>query len=68
MITSECHFIPSCPIYTSISKDTSFKGAWFITPACSFGCLYEMWIPMNEILEAGREDDLDLTEADFGKR
>lgn len=51
-----------------ISKDTSFKGAWFITPARSFGRLYEMWIPMNEILEAGREDDLDLTEADFGKR
>ncbi|KIJ33290.1 hypothetical protein M422DRAFT_264844 [Sphaerobolus stellatus SS14] len=45
-----------------------FTGKWFVTPTCNYGCLYNMWTPMLEILEIGKLDNHQITEANYSKR
>ncbi|KIJ24723.1 hypothetical protein M422DRAFT_274447 [Sphaerobolus stellatus SS14] len=50
------------------NKDNyGFTGKWFITPARNFSCLHDMWTPMLEILEIGKLNNHQLTEADYSK-
>ncbi|KIJ53754.1 hypothetical protein M422DRAFT_241997 [Sphaerobolus stellatus SS14] len=54
----------------SVNSKDSFGsgGKWFVTPTRNLSCLQEMWMPMLEILEIGKLNNLQLTEADFSKK